>query len=314
MDTRNKGDGQGHADRMLIAVQKEVAVLKLLPKSENLVQFHEYYMSGGLCYMVMENGGGGLLRGLEGMQVLSEQALQPVFHDMMSAIAACHAAGIVHRDIKPDNFLATSTASGLAIKLCDFGLSSKVSDVSAPELEGVFGTPPFMAPEMLAGMPHSGTVDVWAMGVVAYVLLFGAWPYTPAVMTGKAMKAAIQMGVPAPRFRSKQGLPGVSRPCSEWVEALLRRDVLTRPSAQAALRLPGLSAAWSTETSMRPAVNAANRCGAFGTVGRCGRPSPLDQELSQMNVAVHSGNGAQGCDDRQKGGTSEASTTDSPAH
>jgi len=223
---------------------------------------------------------------------------------MLSAIAACHAVGIVHRDVKPDNFLAAPRAAGLTLKLCDFGLAA-VSDAQELRLQGVFGTSPFIAPEMLAGTPYSGKVDVWGLGVVAYVLLFGAWPYTATVMTGQAMQAAIRLGTPPPRFRTRPGVPAVSRPCSEWVQALLRREVASRPSAKAALRLLGLSTGWSAETSMRPALNSAKRCGAFSASGRVGR-TDLDEELSDRNAKAHGGRGAQECHERQM---SDVSTT-----
>lgn len=72
------------------------------------------------------------------------------------------------------------------------------------------GTPPFMSPEMLGRVRYGAKVDIWAFGVIAYILLFGAWPYTPQALSGPDMKAAILAGTPSPRFESRAGAPKVS--------------------------------------------------------------------------------------------------------
>lgn len=312
VDLRAQAKNGGVDARLVSAVRREVAVLRALPKSPNIVAFHDRYASGGLVYMVMEHGGVGLLPALEGMEVLTEETLQPLFRDMLSAIVACHAVSIVHRDVKPTNFLAAPAAGGLAVKLCDFGVATSISDVHGDELEGVFGTPPFMAPEMLGGHCYGAKVDVWAVGVIAYVLLFGAWPYTPTTMTGTSMKAAILLGSPLPRFRSSPGMPQVSRRCSEWVQALLRRKTSARPSAHAALRQLGVSTAWGAGVCMRPALSSAKRAGAFGAEDdRRQPPTDLDRLSSQMNAAAQGGcdpEVAAACGERRQKWTSEAST------
>lgn len=148
---------------------------------------------------------------------------------------------------------------------------------------GPRGSPPCCVPE--AGMPYRGKVDVWGLGVVAYVLLFGAWPYTAAVMTAQAMKAAIQLGTPPPRFRTKPGVPAVSRPCSEWVQALLRRGVGSRPTAKAALRRRMGRGALGDIGQGRPLV--ARRAGRLAQLTRaCSGEKVGPRQVSNPRISV----------------------------
>lgn len=92
----------------------------------------------------------------------------------MNGLSVCHAASIVHRDVKPDNFLACPRGGpkdGFIFKLCDFGLATKLTSPEAVEMEDIYGTPPFMAPDMLDKTPYCAKVDVWAIGLLANVTL-----------------------------------------------------------------------------------------------------------------------------------------------
>lgn len=273
------------------SIEREVVIMRELPSSRNIVKFHGFYTGEGLAYIVMERCGRRLLAYLERLPVLTEATLQPIFADMASAIAALHAAGIVHRDVKCDNFLVSTSAPGVAgfvVKLCDFGISRKVSSVDAAELSGVCGTAPYLAPELLDGGKYGAAVDVWALGVLAYVLLFGVWPYMPETLTAAAIKAAIKAGSPPPDFRrGGLDLPEVSQEAESWVRALLSRDPAHRPSAQAASHSSS-KAKWCSAVPLGAALQAAVRCGAFEPpeLSKTSRPD-LDQKLLQLNAKYH---------------------------
>ena len=142
---------------------------------------------------------------------------------MLHGIAHLHSIGIVHRDIKCDNFLC-----GLddKLKLCDFGVSA-----SLPKEDflkgGHFGTPPYMSPEMVKNRPHNRSTDMWSLGVTLYHLMFGSFPYVPATRDGPAMKAAIRRGVPKPKFAANHYAPRGFQAIN-FVKALLHRSPCKR--------------------------------------------------------------------------------------
>jgi len=90
---------------------------------------------------------------------------------LFQAINHCHAQGIVHRDIKPDNIMITETDT---VRLIDFGLS-KASNNKA-KMTTVAGTPYYMAPEVLEGS-YSSKADIWSLGVLLYTLVCGYLPF-----------------------------------------------------------------------------------------------------------------------------------------
>merc|ERR1719296_155521 len=98
---------------------------------------------------------------LDDMPTVSYQALARPFRGMLAGIAAVHSAGVVHRDIKPDNFICT--ARGRTVKLCDFGLAGLLCE-DVVGLTGIYGTAPFLSPEMLKKLAYGTKTDVWSLG------------------------------------------------------------------------------------------------------------------------------------------------------
>jgi len=194
---------------------------------------------------------------------------------------------------RQDNFLCTG--ENMTVKLCDFGLA-EVLPTAKSELKGVYGTAPFMSPEMLGAGGYGTATDVWSLGVIAYVLLFGQFPYQPVETTAKAMKAAILSGVPAPTFRPRQSLEigdnsRTSAAALDFLHATLSRNKNARPSAAAALKMPWLNIKaqpgdpWSAP-SLRPMLYAAKRTGAFDTRGVSShdKSSSVDHLLNALHT------------------------------
>lgn len=94
--------------------------------------------------------------------------MDKLFH----AIAHCHANGIVHRDIKPENIMIGKDGE---VKLIDFGISA-IQKTTITHLSTIAGTPYYMSPEMLSGN-YNEKCDIWALGVVMYVVLSGHLPF-----------------------------------------------------------------------------------------------------------------------------------------
>lgn len=258
------------------SARNEAGVWEMAGQHPNCVRLYDVSFNNNLCYFVMEKCSSGLLQALESMPELTERGLGNIFAQMLLGIAHCHAVGIVHRDIKPDNFLVGGQNSQ-TIKLGDFGLSTMIRKQG--KLHGLFGTAPFMSPEMLAGPFHDEKADMWSFAVVVYALLFGSFPYMPKKSNSKAMKEAILTGMPSllPSFESHRKLKEIfqgermhSDIAISFVKALLQRDPAQRPSAEEALTMPWMSAAMQGShcpgeelPSLRLTLLFAKRVGAF---------------------------------------------------
>jgi serine/threonine-protein kinase len=147
----------------------------------SIVEVYDYGETpGGSPYLVME-----LVRGEPlGQRVLREgplpvaAAVQLVVL-LLEGLAAAHRAGIVHRDIKPDNIVLTSSPAGPQPKLLDFGIA-RIGRADAARLTtdgGFIGTPAYMAPEQVRGATADERADVWGMGAVLYELCSGQPPF-----------------------------------------------------------------------------------------------------------------------------------------
>jgi hypothetical protein len=180
----------------------------------------------GRPWIVME-----LVPGRSLDQVIAEDGPLPPQHatelgtSLLGALAAAHAAGVLHRDVKPGNVLVT--ADGRAV-LTDFGIATFEEDPGLTQAGMVVGTPGFTAPERVRGHGATPASDLWSLGATLYAAVEGRGPFD---RVGGA--AAISAGVAvedAPRAPS-------AGPLGPVIDALLRRDPATRPDAATAATL-----------------------------------------------------------------------------
>eukprot|EP00928_Gymnodinium_smaydae_P001274 TRINITY_DN10488_c0_g1_i1.p1 TRINITY_DN10488_c0_g1~~TRINITY_DN10488_c0_g1_i1.p1 ORF type:complete len:190 (-),score=19.67 TRINITY_DN10488_c0_g1_i1:715-1284(-) len=158
------------------------------------------------------------------------ESIVVILGEILSAVSHCHGLGVVHRDVKPENFLFGGE-DGATLKLCDFGLAEVMP--KAGFLVGVCGSAPYMAPEVVRCKPYNEKVDVWSVGVIAYLISFRRFPYLPKSKGSDAMKALIREGKPSPFFTSdERGL---------FLRKLLQRSEDNRCSALDALQSRFLS-------------------------------------------------------------------------
>lgn len=106
----------------------------------------------------------------------SEADASHCIQQILESVNHCHQNGVVHRDLKPENLLLASKAKGAAVKLADFGLAIEVMGEQQAWF-GFAGTPGYLSPEVLKKEPYGKSVDIWACGVILYILLVGYPPF-----------------------------------------------------------------------------------------------------------------------------------------
>lgn len=273
-EDRNPGVsfGSGIDKKRCKEVASEVALLQALSRNRHIAGCIEAWTHATLSYVILEKCPFSLWRTLERTPVVNEASVRALLLDMIAGIASIHSVGIVHRDIKPDNFVCGGEP--LRVKLCDFGFARQLTstDPQAVGLRGIYGTAPFMAPEMLRRKLYGAKVDVWSFGVIAYVLFFGQFPYMPIKFSSSGMKAAIAEGTPPPTFEPKPSLSGsgcgaISGAAKTLLRMVLCRAPMERPTGVVALQDPYFQtiapAGAAEEASLRPMLFAARNCGAF---------------------------------------------------
>ncbi|MBA3655586.1 MAG: serine/threonine protein kinase, partial [Actinobacteria bacterium] len=130
----------------------------------------------GRPFIVMERLPGETLGDRMRAGPLPEPVVRSVADDVLAALAAAHAAGIVHRDIKPGNILLTEDGRA---KIADFGIARESDSllVDPTSTNALTGTPAYLAPERVDGHPATARSDIWALGVVLYEALAGRKPF-----------------------------------------------------------------------------------------------------------------------------------------
>jgi serine/threonine protein kinase len=291
LDVRQKDNLEVEDVGLHNVAKKEANIWESIGNNAHCVRLCDVFVGDGLYFMVMERCNSGLLQALEAMPEVNERVLGNVFFQMLSGIAHCHSVKVVHRDVKPDNFLVGG-ADGQTVKLGDFGLSARMPKQG--KLSGVYGTAPFMCPEMLKNNCHDEKADVWALAVIVYVLLYGKFPYMPEQQSSKAMKQAIIVGTP-PSFepgRLKSPSPNSEKRSADavsFVRCLLNRDPENRPSAEEALQMPWMQnvihghMSTAELPSLRPMLHQAKRVGAF-EVRDPSNYSPVDQLIDSLHA------------------------------
>jgi eukaryotic-like serine/threonine-protein kinase len=169
---------------------------------------------------------------------------------LLSALAAAHAAGVLHRDVKPSNVLIATNKSGEGwderAVLTDFGIAQFEGDPRLTQTGMVMGSPGFTAPERIRGSDASPASDLWSLGATIYAAVEGRGPYEQRGGAITTMSAIINEDAPIAPHAGK---------LAPVIAALLRRDPTTRPSASSATRmfaqaLPQLSEATEEPPSM----------------------------------------------------------------
>ncbi|KAL4853803.1 Calcium-dependent protein kinase 34 [Chlorella vulgaris] len=225
--------------------KREITILTRLRGTLSVVHFKGAYEDDASIHMVMELCRGGELVHEIGRRPYTEQTVAGYMRSVLHTLAQCHSHRILHRDIKPGNFMLLTGEEDSPLKAIDFGLAVFYEPDSLPRTDlGLEGTPWFMAPETLSSQTFPAS-DVWAGGVMAYQLLSGYLPFDDPRNPNAPALSVIWKGIltEQPAFR-RSAWREVSEEAKDFVRCLLDKDHTRRPSAKDALRHPWLSPAF----------------------------------------------------------------------
>jgi len=143
----------------------------------NIVRLHDGIQEESFHYLVFDLvTGGELFEDIVAREFYSEADASHCIQQILESVNHCHQNGVVHRDLKPENLLLASKSKGAAVKLADFGLAIEVQGDQQAWF-GFAGTPGYLSPEVLKKEPYGKPVDIWACGVILYILLVGYPPF-----------------------------------------------------------------------------------------------------------------------------------------
>ncbi|XP_046141041.1 calcium/calmodulin-dependent protein kinase type II alpha chain isoform X15 [Osmia bicornis bicornis] len=157
-------------------LEREARICRKL-QHQNIVRLHDSIQEENYHYLVFDLvTGGELFEDIVAREFYSEADASHCIQQILESVHHCHHNGVVHRDLKPENLLLASKAKGAVVKLADFGLAIEVQG-EAQAWFGFAGTPGYLSPEVLKKEPYGKPVDIWACGVILYILLVGYPPF-----------------------------------------------------------------------------------------------------------------------------------------
>ncbi|KAJ3100257.1 Map microtubule affinity-regulating kinase [Phlyctochytrium planicorne] len=175
-DSTSKPADRNSTPSFVSSLQLEVQLLMRLDHP-NVITLYQVMETEDECFVVMEFASGGeLIEYIAAKNHLNEKEARRFFRQLISAMDHCHLANVVHRDLKLENLLLTDNKTLL---ISDFGLGRTFQNDSDELMKTFCGTPNYAAVELISGIPYIGVKsDIWAMGVVLYVMMTGKPPFT----------------------------------------------------------------------------------------------------------------------------------------
>lgn len=246
-----------------VVLESEVQVLSRL-RHPNIVKLYDVIDSESTLCLVLELvEGGDLFDAIAAAGKFSEPEAKRMTQDLASALTYLHSLSIVHRDVKPENLFVVNLANGMrSLKLGDFGLAEETHDM----LYTVCGTPTYVAPEILLENGYGLKVDVWAMGVIVYILLCGYPPFVSPTNDQEELFDSILAGTfdfAAPYW------DGASDSAKDLITLMLQTDSDLRFSACEVLQHP-----WLTEDEEWPDLQQCRKLGLHFDTGHMSEPTP----------------------------------------
>ncbi|XP_037712819.1 myosin light chain kinase, smooth muscle [Drosophila subpulchrella] len=232
-------------------VEREVEIMNSL-QHHLIIQLYAAYEYQKMMCVVLELIEGGELfdRVVDDEFVLTERVCRVFIRQVCEAMAFIHGNGIVHLDLKPENILVL-TQKGNRIKIIDFGLARKFDPDK--RLRVLFGTPEFVAPEVVNFDCISYGTDMWSVGVICYVLISGLSPF----MGENDIETMSNVTIAKYDFED-ECFNGISPECLDFIAKLLAKDLSTRMTAAECMKHKWLQQRPSTAAAATPITKAAS--------------------------------------------------------
>ncbi|CAJ0565199.1 unnamed protein product, partial [Mesorhabditis spiculigera] len=211
------------------AVNNELHILSRL-QHPNVIRLEEVFKSSSRLFIVLELASGGeMYDRVVSKGRYSEQEARQALKMLLAGLAYLHSIRVTHRDLKPENLLYADTRPEARLLITDFGLAHQ-STYSGETMTETCGTPEYIAPELLLRVPYTDKVDMWAVGVIAYILMSGIMPFDDDCRSRLYTHIITANYVYYPQFWSGSEL------AKTFVDSLLEMNARTRLSATEAMK------------------------------------------------------------------------------
>ncbi|KAL0968911.1 hypothetical protein UPYG_G00273570 [Umbra pygmaea] len=213
-------------------IEREVDILQQLTHP-NIVQLHDVYETRTDVVLILELvSGGELFDFLARKESLSEEEATQFIKQILQGVHYLHSRKIAHFDLKPENVMLLDKNVALPrIKIIDFGLAHKMDQVG--EFKNIFGTPEFVAPEVVNYEPLGLEADMWSIGVITYILLSGASPFL-----GDSKQETLANITAVDYEFDEEFFSTTSELAKSFIRQLLEKDTRKRLTIQGALNHP----------------------------------------------------------------------------
>ncbi|XP_042324669.1 serine/threonine-protein kinase DCLK2 isoform X4 [Sceloporus undulatus] len=229
-------------------IENEVSILRRVKHPNIIMLIEEMDTATELCLVMELVKGGDLFDAITSSTKYTERDGSAMVYNLASALKYLHGLSIVHRDIKPENLLVCEYPDGTkSLKLGDFGLATVVEG----PLYTVCGTPTYVAPEIIAETGYGLKVDIWAAGVITYILLCGFPPFRSENNVQEDLFDQILVGkleFPSPYWDN------ITDSAKELISLMLQVNVEARYTAAQILNHPWVSDDASQENNMQAEV------------------------------------------------------------
>ncbi|KAM6059202.1 death-associated protein kinase 2 isoform 4-T4 [Theristicus caerulescens] len=224
-------------------IEREVTILQQVLHA-NIIKLHDIYENKTDVVLILELvSGGELFDFLAQKESLSEEEATRFIKQILDGVNYLHSRKIAHFDLKPENIMLLDKNIPIPhIKLIDFGLAHKIED--GVEFKNIFGTPEFVAPEIVNYEPLGLAADMWSIGVITYILLSGASPFL-----GETKQETLA-NITAVNYEfDEEFFSNTSDLAKDFIQKLLVKDTRKRLTIQEALSHP-----WITPVDKRQAL------------------------------------------------------------